>query len=279
MSLAAAPAVRLRGLVAAAAPLSSVPVLRGVDLDVASGEQLAVIGASGAGKSSLLNALACALKPLQGSLQLFDQDPWQLSSSQRQALRARLCLAPQVPPLPPRQRVVTAVLAGTLPSLGLWQSLRSLWHPSNAAEAHQALCSLDLGDKLWERVDRLSGGERQRVGLARLLVADAPLWLVDEPLSALDPARAEQAIARLTEAASANGRTLICSLHQVDVARQCFPRILALRDGEVVYDGPSANIDDAMVRDLYGQEMLAEDRAQPFAEPVSASLPPVMVCR
>ncbi len=119
----------------------------------------------------------------------------------RQRLRGRLCLAPQVPPLPPRQRVVTAVLAGTLPRQSLWRSLRSLWHPRDAPLAHAALASLDLGDKLWDRVDRLSGGERQRVGLARLLVADADLWLVDEPLSALDPARAEQAITRLTDAA------------------------------------------------------------------------------
>ncbi len=274
-----APAVQLHGLFAAAAPLSSAAVLRGVDLEVAEGEQLAVIGASGAGKSSLLNAVACALKPLQGGLKLFDQDPWLLSSGQRQALRGRLCLAPQVPPLPPRQRVVTAVLAGLLPSQSLWQSLRSLWHPRDAELAYRALNSLDLGDKLWERVDRLSGGERQRVGLARLLVADAPLWLVDEPLSALDPARAEQAIARLTEAAREGNRTLICSLHQVDVARQCFARILALRDGEVVYDGPSAGLDDAMVRDLYGQEMLADDRPDPFASPAGRSPIPVMVCR
>lgn len=276
----AAPAIRLRNLHCAAAPQSSVAVLRGVDLSVGHGEQVAVIGASGAGKSTLLNALACAVKPMRGELALFGEDPWALSSGQRQRLRGRLCLAPQVPPLPPRQRVVTAVLAGTLPSMSLWRSLQSLWHPREAAVAYDALASLDLGEKLWERVDRLSGGERQRVGLARLLVAHAPLWLIDEPLSALDPARAEQAITRLTEAAREGRRTLVCSLHQVDMARQCFSRIVALRDGQVVYDGANSELDDAMVRDLYGQEMLGEQAAPvPLADPSSNSRLPLIVCR
>lgn len=276
----AAPAIRLRRLHGAAAPGSTLAVLRGIDLDIAAGEQIAVIGASGAGKSSLLNALACAVQPLQGEFVLFGQQPWSLSSGQRHRLRRQLCLAPQVPPLPPRQRVVTAVLAGTLPSLTLWQSLRSLWHPRRAPIAHEALEALDLGDKLWERVDRLSGGERQRVGLARLLVADAPLWLVDEPLSALDPARAEQAIACLIDAARAHRRTLVCSLHQVDIARQHFPRIVALRDGGVVYDGAAADLDDSMVRELYGQEALALQAAEPpRAEAPAGGAMPLIVCR
>ena len=106
------------------------------------------------------------------------------------ALRARLFLAPQVPPLPPRQRVVTAVLAGRLPAWALAASLRSLIYPSDIAGAHAALARFDLADKLFDRVDRLSGGERQRVGLARALPSPAALWLIDEPLSSLDPTRA-----------------------------------------------------------------------------------------
>ncbi|WP_254518410.1 ATP-binding cassette domain-containing protein, partial [Salmonella enterica] len=92
---------------------------------------------------------------------------------------------PQVPPLPPRQRVVTAVLAGRLPAWGLGTALRSLVYPVDIPVAEAALAVFDLAEKLFERVDRLSGGERQRVGLARALVAPARLWLVDEPLSAL----------------------------------------------------------------------------------------------
>jgi phosphonate transport system ATP-binding protein len=272
--------VDLRGLSVAPAPGAKSAVLRDLDLKIGAGEQLAVIGASGAGKTTLLLALACALKPLHGTMALFDRDPWSLSSAERQALRARLLLAPQVPPLPPRQRVVTAVLAGRLPSMGLWNSVRNLWHPQDAPRAHAALAALDIGDKLWQRVDRLSGGERQRVGLARALVSDAALWLVDEPLSALDPTRALRAIDTLIDAARRERRTLVCSLHQVAVARERFPRIVALRDGEKVYDGPSSGLDDAMLRALYGEAGLAtESAATDDASPVGEPVLPQTMCR
>lgn len=250
--------VSLRDLHAAAAPGATAKALRGLSLDIRRGEQIALIGSSGAGKTSLLQALACAVPPLAGTLTLFGADPWALSTGARQQLRGRLFLAPQVPPLPPRQRVVTAVLAGRLPAQSLWASLRTLWHPREAALAQAALATLDLGDKLWERVDRLSGGERQRVGLARALVADAELWLIDEPLSALDPVRAEQVIDTLTAAARHADRTLVCTLHQVEVARRRFPRIVALRDGVIVYDGAASAFTDAQVRALYGAQGLSE---------------------
>ncbi|WP_428425285.1 phosphonate ABC transporter ATP-binding protein [Methylibium sp.] len=280
MQALAAPLAELRGVHAAAAPQSSTVVLRGVDLQLAPGEQVAVIGASGSGKTTLLQVLACALPPLRGEFSLFAAAPWRSSSGERQRLRARLCLAPQVPPLPPRQRVVVAVLAGRLPVQSLWASLRTLWHPREAPLAQAALAALDLEHTLWQRVDRLSGGERQRVGLARLLVSDAALWLVDEPLSALDPVRSELAIARLIDAAREAGRTLVCSLHQVEVARRRFPRIVALRDGVVVYDGPAGGLSDEQVRELYGSD--SPDAAAPLpasqAAPATAGVPQAM-CR
>ena len=182
----------LSGCHPAARP-GAAPALRALSLNVRAGEQLAVIGPSGAGKTTLLHLMACALQPSAGRLLLDGQDPWALSRSALQTLRGKLFLAPQVPPLPPRQRVVTAVLAGRLPAQGLGAALRSLFYPDDIAGAHAALARFDLADKLFERVDRLSGGERQRVGLARALLSPASLWLIDEPLSALDPARARQA--------------------------------------------------------------------------------------
>ena len=272
--------VDLGGLQVAPMP-GAAPVLKGIDLQLAAGEQVAVIGASGAGKTTLLLALAGMLRPSAGRLALFGQEPWTLGTAARQRQRARALLAPQVPPLPPRQRVVTAVLAARLPQMSLWASLRTLWTPrvADAERVQRALVALDLPDKLWLRVDRLSGGERQRVGLARLLVANADLWLVDEPLSALDPARAELVMRRLTETARAEGRTLVCSLHQVEVARRCFSRTVALREGRVVYDGPSDGLDDARLQALYGGAVFAP-QAPPLVElaPLTALLPQAM-CR
>ena len=236
-----------------AARPGSAPALRALDLAVAKAEQVAVIGPSGAGKTSLLQVLACALPPESGSLQLDGASPWALPRRALQRLRGRLFLAPQVPPLPPRQRVVTAVLAGALPAMGLWASLRSLLYPTDLAGAFAALQRFDLGDKLFDRVDRLSGGERQRVGLARALLAPASLWLIDEPLSALDPARSRQAITTLVDAARERGITLVATLHQVDMALAHFGRIVGLRDGTMVFDLPTAEVTAEHLARLYAQ--------------------------
>ena len=263
-----------------AARRDAAAALRGLSLQVAAGEQIAVIGPSGAGKTTLLHLLACALPPSGGSFQLDGRDPWRLPRRQLRRLRGKLFLAPQVPPLPPRQRVVTSVLAGRLPHIGLWQSLRSLFYPTAIAQADAALTRFDLSDKLFDRVDRLSGGERQRVGLARALVADASLLLVDEPLSALDPTRGQQAIASLTQAARERGATLVTTLHHVEMALGNFPRIVGLRDGELAFDLHAADVTPERLQALYAQHLHeltgpAPDEALPAA--VSPAV--VMYCR
>jgi phosphonate transport system ATP-binding protein len=266
-----------------AAKADSVPALRSASIEIQAGEQVAVIGPSGAGKTTFLHAVACALRPASGQLLLSGQDPWSLSRSALQALRGKLFLAPQVPPLPPRQRVVTAVLAGCLPQMGLLQSLRSLFYPSDIPAAHHALKAFDLDDKIFERVDRLSGGERQRVGLARLLASNAKLWLIDEPLSALDPTRSTQALEVLTRTATERGATLVCSLHQVERALEAFPRIIGLRDGEVAFDLPSAQVSREILTALYAQhehELFGPAPVNEFPEQnAQPGAPAVMHCR
>ena len=255
--------------------------LRHVSFKVQSGEQVAIIGPSGAGKTTLLQLTACALKPTTGSLQLGDVDPWGLTTRGLQKLRAKLFLAPQVPPLPPRQRVVTAVLAGLLPQMGIWTSLSSLFYPKHIETADAALARFDLADKLFERVDRLSGGERQRVGLARILASNAQLLLVDEPLSALDPARSEQAIKALTDIAAERGATLVATLHHVDMALRSFPRIIGMRDGQLVFDLPAAQVSTRHLHDLYAQHLHELDGPAVAADqaPDAPSLPAAMHCR
>ncbi len=275
--------LELRGLAAShPAARAGALALQPLDLQVAAGEQLAVIGPSGAGKTTLLQAVACALPPRAGGLRLDGQDPWALPRRELQRLRGRLFLAPQVPPLPPRQRVVTSVLAGRLPAMGLLASLRSLFYPQDIPAAHDALERFDLADKLFERVDRLSGGERQRVGLARALLAPAGLWLVDEPLSALDPTRAQQALTTLLQQARERGVTLVATLHQVDAALASFPRIVGLRDGVLAFDLPAAKVSRELLARLYAQhehELRTDAAALPDAQPPQPSAPVVMHCR
>lgn len=261
-----------------AASTGAPAALRAASLAVASGEQVAVIGPSGAGKTTLLHALACALRPASGTLRLDTIDPWSLPVRELQRLRGRLFLAPQTPPLPPRQRVVTSILAARLPRLSLWRSLRALVYPDDIAGAYQALTRFDLADKLWDRVDRLSGGERQRVGLARALMAPASLWLVDEPLSALDPTRARQAIDTLTQAARERGATLVASLHQTDVATR-FARVIGLREGTVAFDLPGHEVTRTRLAQLYAQHEheLVATVPEPAAPPPVPSV--ATVCR
>jgi phosphonate transport system ATP-binding protein len=225
--------------------------LSNVTLSVGQGEQVALIGPSGAGKTTLLHTLAGAHRPDAGTYDAFGINPWALASAQRHAMRAKLFLAPQTPPLPPRQRVITAVLAGRLPQWSLWQALASLIRPADPQAAFDALARFNLQDKLYMRVDRLSGGERQRCGMARLLVSQAQAFLVDEPLSALDPTLAQQTLGVLQQEAAARAATLVCSLHQVELALAHFPRIVGLRAGRVVFDAPRAAVTDAMIAALY----------------------------
>ena len=112
-----------------------------------------------------------------------------------------------------------------------------------------------MSDKLFDRVDRLSGGERQRVGLARALASQAGLFLVDEPLSALDPTRSQQAIESLTQAAQQRGATLVTTLHHVEMALQHFPRIIGLRSGALAFDLPAAQVTPERLHQLYDQHL------------------------
>lgn len=265
-----------------AAPAGAPNAVSNLNVKIASGEHVALIGPSGSGKTTLVQLLAAGLQPARGQVLLSGQDPWQQGKAGLQLLRKQLIVAPQVPPLPPRQRVVTAILAGRLPQQSLAQSLRSLFYPSDIPGAHAALDQFGMADKLFERVDRLSGGERQRVALARLLMSNAKLWLIDEPLSALDPNSALQAIDTLTRAARTRGVTLVVTLHQVETALQYFPRVLALRKGELDFDLPATEISRQRLQQLYGDQ--AYELEQPAALPegfvaTGAASAQIMTCR
>ncbi|AYC32268.1 ATP-binding cassette domain-containing protein [Pseudomonas cavernae] len=230
--------------------------LRGIDLHIAAGERVAIIGPSGAGKTSLLQLLATGLRPTTGSVEVLGAQPWRLSGRQRQRLRACIGLVHQAPPLPARQRVVTAVLAGKLGQWGLLKGLLNLLHPLDLAGAQTALGKLDLGDKLFAQCQQLSGGQLQRVGIARVLYQAPQLLLADEPVSAMDPVLAGHTLGILCRHASEQRITLVASLHAVELALAHFPRIIGLRDGRIAFDRPAAEVDQALLDALYANEQL-----------------------
>jgi len=228
--------------------------LDGVSIEVARGERVAVIGPSGAGKTSLLRVLGAALRPTSGTIAIDGGDPWSLSRNALRRLRGRIGLIYQAPPLPPRQRLVTAVLAGRLGAWGFWKGLASLAYPADIPGAREALGRLDLAERLFDRCDRLSGGQLQRVGVARVLYQRPDLLLADEPVSALDPTLADQTVGELNRESRERGVTLVASLHAVDLALKWFPRVLGLRDGALAFDAPPVRVTDAMLRELYAVE-------------------------
>ncbi|MBS1129845.1 MAG: transporter related protein [Proteobacteria bacterium] len=228
--------------------------LKGITLLAEKGERIALIGPSGAGKTSLLSVLGTALEPTDGLAEVFefDQNFWDTSAIK--ALRARIGTVHQSPPIPGRQRVVTAVLAGKLGQWPAWKSLASLVYPLDIPGARAALERVDLADKLFARCDELSGGQLQRVGIARVLYQQPELILADEPVSALDPALALATIRLLTADAEACGATLVASLHAVDLALGNFPRIVGVKAGRIAFDLPSERVTVPMLHELYASE-------------------------
>ena len=229
--------------------------LRDVSLAAGGGERLAIIGPSGAGKTTLLRVLGAALRPGEGAVRLLDESPWRLTAPALRRLRARIGTVHQSPPIAPRLRVVTAVLAGRLGQWSLPRALGSLLlRPADLPGAHEALSRLALEDRLFERCDRLSGGQLQRVGIARVLYQRPSLLLADEPVSALDPTLADAALQTLVRQGEATGATLVASLHAVDLALRWFPRIVGMRNGQVMFDLPAAQVTAAMLDTLYASE-------------------------
>lgn len=228
--------------------------LKNINISAAAGESIAIIGSSGSGKTSLLNLIATSLRPSAGSLSVLNINPWAVSKRDLRSLRSKIGLVHQAAPIPPRQRVITAVLAGRLGQWPLWKSLISLIYPVDIEGPQLCLQKLDLGDRLFDRCDRLSGGQLQRVGVARVLYQNPQLLLADEPVSAMDPVLSDLTIQRLLEDAQSRDACFVASLHAVDIALRWFPRIIGLRDGEVFFDLPASEVSESFLQQLYESE-------------------------
>lgn len=249
-----------------------VQALKGVNLIIEAGERVAIIGPSGAGKSSLLHLIATASRLSEGSLELLGEQPWRLTVGARQRLRARVGLVHQAPPLPLRQRVVTAVLAGRLGQWGTLRGLLNLMYPLDVPGARQVLTDLGLADKLFAQCGQLSGGQLQRVGIARALYQRPEVLLADEPVSAMDPVLAGHSLSLLNRHARDQGVTLVASLHAVELALAHFPRVIGIREGQVVFDCEAQAVSADLLDALYANEQLV-----PAASPLPVA--PVQIPR
>lgn len=248
--------------------------LRAITLQADQGEHIALIGPSGAGKTSLLSLLGTALAPTAGRLSVLDFASFSRSTAVIKSLRARIGTVHQTPPIPGRQRVITAVLAGKLGQWPAWKSFASLLYPLDIAGARTVLERVDLADKLFARCDQLSGGQLQRVGIARVLYQQPALILADEPVSALDPTLALATIRLLIAAAQARQATLVTSLHAVDLALGNFPRIVGVKTGRIAFDLPASEVTAQLLHELYaseGEELPVQAHEPHFLSPAATT--------
>ena len=228
--------------------------LKDLTLSIREGEQVCLIGPSGAGKTTLLGLLNGRVQPAAGQVMVGGQDLSAISSRQLREVRKQLAWVPQNLGLVPNLRVNQNVACGRVGQKGTLGLLRSFLFMSKSEreEIHALLQRLGIEEKLFERVDHLSGGQQQRVAMARSLFQHPKAILADEPVSAVDPARAESLIALLTQVAREEGLTLVASLHDVTLAKRYFDRVIGLRGGEVVLDGQA---DEESLQQLYQLEV------------------------
>jgi len=231
----------------------TVCALQGVSLSVQKGEVLAVLGGSGAGKTTLFRLLNATLRPTSGSLRLDGRELGALSSLDLRRTRRRIGTIYQQHNLVPSLTALQNTLCGCLGRWSLVETVRSILSPTKAdvEQALHALELVELADKRSARADELSGGQQQRLAIARMLMQKPEVILADEPIASLDPALTDGIMSLLIRVGSQGQRTLVVAMHKVGLALQHFPRVIGLRSGAVFFDRPSAEVDKGLLHDLY----------------------------
>ncbi len=231
--------------------------LKDVSVDIERGEMVALIGASGSGKSTLIRHIAGLVQadrdaPCKVTV---DDRPVQAGgrlSGEARDIRRDIGVIFQQFNLVGRLSVITNVLIGVLGRISVMRGTFGRFRPDEKRAAMQALARVGIAETAAQRASTLSGGQQQRAAIARAMVQGARVVLADEPIASLDPASAKRVMQALSELNEQDRVTVIVSLHQVEYARRYCPRTIALRDGEIAYDGPSTALSHDFLRELYG---------------------------
>jgi len=254
--------------------------LNNISLTVQKGEMVALIGASGSGKSTLMRHMAGLIAADGHSESLIEIDGCCVQQGGRvhrdiRRVRAKVGFVFQQFNLVDRLPVLVNVLVGQLHRMPWWRSLFRLFNAHERAQALEALQRVGIADCHAQRASTLSGGQQQRAAIARTLVQGAKVVLADEPIASLDPESSRKVMEILARINREDRCTVIVSLHQVEMALKYCPRVVALHQGRVVFDGPSRTLTPALLRELYGvhaDEILA-DSSRPVSEPEDAQVP------
>ncbi|HRE27233.1 MAG TPA: phosphonate ABC transporter ATP-binding protein [Anaerolineales bacterium] len=230
--------------------------LTDVSFNVEDGEFLVVIGLSGSGKSTLLRCVNRLIEPTQGKILWDGVDVTAATGAELRGVRRRIGMIFQQFNLVKRSTVMTNVLAGRLGYVGTAGSLVGLWSAEDKAQALRALERVGLAEKANARADALSGGQQQRVAIARALMQNPQLILADEPVASLDPVLSHSILQYLEQLNREEKITVVCSLHFLDLVHRYATRVIALKDGQVVFTGLPQEIDKARFKEIYGEDAI-----------------------
>ncbi|NET34808.1 MAG: ATP-binding cassette domain-containing protein [Cyanothece sp. SIO1E1] len=232
--------------------LGRVLALSNINLQIYPGQRVALVGSSGAGKSTLLQLLNGTLRPSQGEVWVWGRNFNRSSARQRRQVQRQIGTVYQQLHLVNTLRVIHNVNAGHLGHWPFFKAALSLIYPLAVETATQALQQVGIPEKLYVRTDQLSGGQQQRVAIARVLVQDPLVILADEPVSSVDPELSRAIMNLLQELVQTTGKTLVVSLHDLDLALSHCDRIIGLQTGKILFDAPAAEVSAEMIRRLYG---------------------------
>jgi phosphonate transport system ATP-binding protein len=232
--------------------------LRGVDLSVPAGQVMALIGPSGAGKSTLIRCVNRLVEPTRGRVFLAGEEVTGLGAAALRRARRRMGMIFQEFALVERLTVMENVLSGRLGYVGFWASWLRRFPPGDVEAAFRLLERVGLVEFVDKRADELSGGQRQRVGIARALVQEPQILLIDEPTASLDPKTSRQIMRLICELCEERRLAAIINIHDVGLAQMFAQRVVGLRQGKVVYDGPPAGLTPEVLTTIYGEEDWAQ---------------------
>ena len=228
--------------------------INGVDLKVEKGQVMALIGPSGAGKSTLIRCVNRLENPTSGEIWLNGENIVKMRSGKLRRARRNMGMIFQEYALVERLTVMENVLSGRLGYVGFWRSFLRKFPQSDINAAFGLLEKVGLDTMVNKRADELSGGQRQRVGIARALIQKPVILLVDEPTASLDPKTSRQIMRLITELCEENQLTAIINIHDVALAQMYAERIVGLREGSIVYDGPPDDLKPDVLTEIYGKE-------------------------
>lgn len=233
---------------------SGTHALKGVSFEVKEGEFLVIIGLSGSGKSTLLRCINHLIEPTSGRMEFLGKDITHIKGEELRKVKSQIGMVFQQFNLIKRRSVLTNVLTGKLGSLKTLDSILEKFSDEIYAEANRCLETVGILEKSAIRADSLSGGQQQRVAIARSLMQNPKLLLADEPVASLDPATSNSVMQYFEKINKELGTTVICNLHFLSLVRKYASRVIALKGGEIIYEGLPGEIDENWFKTIYGEE-------------------------